>query len=94
MDNTVRRMRMIFSILYQPIADIFRKIYWLGDCSRGGQGKVRYTVVKPFNISVYMEIGNQEGDTAEIEFDFDGVNSNRRWDIKVTQIECTNRGRL
>ena len=43
-----------------------------------------------------MEIGNQEGDTAEIEFDFDGTNSNsnRRWDIKVTQIECTNRGRL
>ena len=45
-------------------------------------------------FTVYMEIGNQEGDFAEIEFDFDGVNNNRRWDIKVTQIECSNRGRL
>ena len=38
---------------------------------------------------VYLEIGNRAGDMGIIEFMFSTtVAASRRWDIKVTQIEC------
>ncbi len=44
--------------------------------------------------AVYVDIGANSGDTANLAFVLSGNNDNRIWDIKVTQIECTNRNRL
>eukprot|EP00095_Tigriopus_kingsejongensis_P000866 maker-scaffold1675_size31566-snap-gene-0.5 protein:Tk00866 transcript:maker-scaffold1675_size31566-snap-gene-0.5-mRNA-1 annotation:"hypothetical protein SINV_00302" len=35
---------------------------------------------------MYIDIGCQDSDTATLNFDFDGTDSNRLWEIKVTQI--------
>ncbi len=49
--------------------------------------------------TVYVDIGANSGDTAVLNFAFnvgddddddDDNNVDRRWDVKVTQIECTN----
>ncbi len=45
-----------------------------------------------FIIPVYVDIGAQDGDTAMLAFTFAAANMafQRMWDIKVTQLECTN----
>ncbi len=42
---------------------------------------------------MYVDIGANSGDTATLAFAFTGANDMRMWDIKVTQIECSNRNR-
>ncbi len=39
---------------------------------------------------MYIDIGANSGDTAQLAFAFTGTNTARTWDIKVTQIECGN----
>ena len=39
---------------------------------------------------MYIDIGANSGDTATLAFTFQGTTTQRTWDIKVTQIECTN----
>ncbi len=39
---------------------------------------------------MYIDIGANSGDTATLAFAFSAANFNRMWDIKVTQVECTN----
>ena len=42
---------------------------------------------------VYVDVGANAGDSATLIFEFDGAAVfDRRWDIKVTQVECTNPG--
>ncbi len=44
-----------------------------------------------FNLyTVYVDIGANSGDTATLAFSFMGTAFQRMYDIKVTQIECTN----
>ncbi len=40
-----------------------------------------------FKSVVYLDIGANPGDTADLNFSFNG-DANRLWDIKVTQYEC------
>ena len=42
---------------------------------------------------MYVDIGSNNGDTTMLSFAFTGTNANRVWDIKVTQLECSNRNR-
>ncbi len=44
---------------------------------------------------VYLDIGAESDDDATLTFAFDGTDTTavRRWDIKVTQIECDNPNR-
>ena len=45
----------------------------------------------PFLPSVYIDVGNQSGDSATLTFSLStGVTGTRVWDIKVTQVECSN----
>ena len=37
---------------------------------------------------VYMDMGNENGNTATVSFTFSGTSTTRQWDIKVTQIPC------
>ena len=37
-----------------------------------------------------MDIGANTGDTATLAFSFTGTTFTRSWDIKVTQLECSN----
>ena len=37
---------------------------------------------------VYMDMGNQNSNTATVAFTFSGTSTTRQWDIKVTQIPC------
>ena len=47
-----------------------------------------------FIISVYVEVGKDAGATATLAFTFGtSTTVSRLWEIKVTQIECSNRGR-
>ena len=41
-----------------------------------------------FNISVYVDMGAGNSDTATLALAFNGANTNRKWDIKVAQIPC------
>jgi len=41
---------------------------------------------------IYVDIGELGGDTATLSFAFQGTAFQRTWDIKVTQVECTNPG--
>ena len=55
--------------------------------------------------TVYVDIGQNSGDTATLSFSFNvnggnngssssgDMNFERRWDIKITQLECTNPSR-
>ena len=47
----------------------------------------------PFFFAVYVDIGANSGDTATINFNFGTTAASRTYDIKVTQIECTNPNR-
>ncbi len=50
-----------------------------------------YYVCSACIIAVYVDIGANSGDTATLTFNFNGnVAGNRVYDIKVTQVECTN----
>jgi hypothetical protein len=42
---------------------------------------------------VYVDIGNQGTDTANLAFTFTTTTTTRNWEIKVTQVECSNPGR-
>jgi len=44
-------------------------------------------------FTVYVDIGNQASDTATLNFAFATASTIRNWEIKVTQIECSNPGR-
>ena len=44
-------------------------------------------------FAVYVELGKDAGATATLAFTFDASAQTRSWEIKVTQIECTNRSR-
>ncbi len=39
---------------------------------------------------MYVDIGANNGDSATLNFNFMGTNTARTWDIKVTQVECSN----
>jgi hypothetical protein len=40
---------------------------------------------------VYVDIGAESGDSATLAFAFPGTQTfSRSWDIKVTQLECSN----
>jgi hypothetical protein len=41
-----------------------------------------------FCSSVYLDVGNQVGDQAVLDFAFMGMSTTRLWEIKVTQIVC------
>jgi len=41
-----------------------------------------------FQITVYVDIGNEASGTATLAFAFSGAATNRKWDIKVSQIPC------
>ena len=48
----------------------------------------------PNSISVYVEIGKDASATATLAFTFGSSTTvDRSWEIKVTQLECSNRGR-
>ena len=42
---------------------------------------------------VYIDLGNTPTDQATLAFSFNGVNNARIWEIKISQIECTNPNR-
>ena len=48
-----------------------------------------------YSLSVYVDIGANSGDTATLAFAFSAAvtNTNRLFDIKVTQVECNNPNR-
>ncbi len=39
---------------------------------------------------MYVDIGLRSDDSAAIVLAFDGTDFDRVWDIKLTQVECTN----
>ncbi len=39
---------------------------------------------------MYIDIGGEAGDTANLAFAFAAMDANRMFDIKVTQVECDN----
>ncbi|XP_059097393.1 uncharacterized protein LOC131891762 [Tigriopus californicus] len=41
---------------------------------------------------IYIDIGTQPSDTADIKFSFDGADTIRQWEIKVTQLFCNSPG--
>ena len=43
-----------------------------------------------FSHAVYVDIGRSAGDMGQLSFSFDGDSGTRMFDIKVTQVECTN----
>lgn len=43
---------------------------------------------------VYVNLGDKPTDIATIAFSFGGSSTIRNWEIKVSQIECTNPNRL
>ena len=44
-------------------------------------------------ILVYVDMGNVATDTTTLAFTFATTTTTRNWDIKVTQVECSNPGR-
>lgn len=42
---------------------------------------------------IYTDIGTQAGDSATLSFTFSGTSTTRIWEIKVTQVECSNPSR-
>ena len=44
-------------------------------------------------ISVYVEVGKDASATATLDFSFGTSTIARSWEIKVTQLECSNPGR-
>ena len=44
-------------------------------------------------ISVYVEVGKDASATATLDFSFGSSTIARSWEIKVTQLECSNPGR-
>ncbi len=44
-------------------------------------------------ITVYIDVGTLNADNAILMFAFTGTNTGRNWDIRVSQIECTNPNR-
>jgi hypothetical protein len=55
--------------------------------------KIRAEISLALIFSVYVDIGNQASDKATLNFVFTTVSTIRNWEIKVTQIECSNPGR-
>lgn len=47
-----------------------------------------------FLIVVYINIGEKSSDSATLAFSFTGTSTSRNWEIKVTQIECSNPNRF
>ena len=45
------------------------------------------------NCLVYVDMGNQATDTTTLTFAFTTTTTTRNWEIKVTQIECSNPSR-
>ena len=45
------------------------------------------------NILVYIDMGNQATDTTTLTFAFTTTTTTRNWEIKITQVECSNPGR-
>ena len=43
--------------------------------------------------TVYVDIGAEDGDNLQLVFNLVGMNFNRMFDIKVTQLECANPSR-
>ncbi len=52
--------------------------------------RVSWLISKIIAHAVYIDIGANSGDTATLAFTFQGTATNRMWDIKVTQVECSN----
>ncbi len=50
------------------------------------------TIAKMF-FSVYIDMGNQPTDSSTLSFAFTTTSTTRNWEIKVSQIECSNPGR-
>jgi len=47
----------------------------------------------PLKCAVYVDIGANAGDIATLIFTLDAAGlAQRSWDIKVTQVECSNSG--
>ena len=44
-------------------------------------------------LTVYIDMGNQATDSVNLAFTFTTTSATRNWEIKVTQIECSNPGR-
>ena len=42
---------------------------------------------------VYVDMGNQGTDTTTLTFAFSTTTTTRNWEIKVTQVECSNPSR-
>ncbi len=51
---------------------------------------VAFFIKKIYSNPVYVDIGANNGDSATLNFNFMGTNTARTWDIKVTQVECSN----
>ena len=39
---------------------------------------------------MYIDIGADSGDSATLSFSFSGTSTSRTWDIKISQLECSN----
>lgn len=39
---------------------------------------------------MYVDIGAEGGDTASLAFALSGAGVDRMWDVKITQLECSN----
>ncbi len=46
-----------------------------------------------FYILVYIDMGNVATDTATLAFTFSGTSTTRIWEIKVSQLTCSNANR-
>jgi len=56
--------------------------------------KIKLKHIKTLQKStVYVDMGNQGGDTTNLAFTFTTTTTTRNWEIKVTQVECSNPGR-
>lgn len=44
-------------------------------------------------LLVYVDMGNVATDTTTLSFTFTQTTTTRNWEIKVSQIECSNPGR-
>ena len=45
------------------------------------------------SLLVYVDMGNQATDSVTLNFAFTTTSTTRNWEIKVSQIECSNPGR-